>query len=146
MITRRPPAPKSNSGKHSTAEVEQMLGGLTVENYKNYQQWFQIMAAAHAASGGCAREEFIRWSTADLDFCDNAQEIGRSWDALDADRPDGITAATLYQALYRAGRSDIVERVANLNNGTGELGNWVWVADATRFIRRSDLKKYKPDQ
>jgi hypothetical protein len=146
MIIRRPPTSVGGSAKHSVAEVEQMLGGLVVENFKEYQQWFQIMAAAHAASGGRAREEFIRWSTVDPDYCNDAQKIGRSWDALDADRPDGITAATLYQALYRAGRGDIVERFTNFNNDGSELSNWVWVADATRFIRRSDLKKYKPDQ
>ncbi|MXQ07891.1 hypothetical protein GQ651_08535 [Alphaproteobacteria bacterium GH1-50] len=42
--------------------------------------------------------------------------------------------------------ADVIETDDEDPSPTGVLRNWVWVADASRFIRRSDLKQFNKDQ
>jgi hypothetical protein len=134
------------AGLHTPDEVDRMLGGLDVRRYREYENWFHLMAAVHAASNGAAKEKFIAWSVADPKYAKDAEKIGSMWKALKADRPGGITARTLYWELKNAGRQDLVDQLANPEDDGGALADWVWVADASAFIRRSDTKKFNKDQ
>ena len=146
MIVRQPACAAVEAGQHTPEEVAQLLTGLDVRRYSQYENWFRVMAAVHAASNGAAKEEFIAWCVGDPDYANDAERIGRSWAALDAERPGGITVRTLYRALKTAGRQDLVDLLGNPDDDGGELANWVWVADASVFIRRSDTKKYNKEQ
>jgi len=128
----------------------------------SHDDWFQFMCACHHATAGAGREEFIAWSTSAPGYEDHAQQIGYRWDSLSSqaghcDRP--ATIRHLYQVLGRYGIGiphpspehdfDAVE-VEPEPLPPGPLGavaeDWVWVADASVFIRRHDLKRYRPEQ
>jgi hypothetical protein len=128
----------------------------------SHDDWFQLMCACHHATAGTGREEFIAWSTSTPGYDDHAELIGYRWDSLAANvgkaaRP--TTIRHLYQVLGRHGIGiphpapeedfEAVE-VTSEPLPPGPLGavadNWVWVADASVFIRRHDLKRYRPEQ
>lgn len=128
----------------------------------SHDEWFQLMCACHHATAGEGREEFIAWSTSAPGYEDQAEEIGDRWDTLGSATGQGGPPATirhLYQVLGRYGigiphpapenEFDAVE-VMPEPLPPGPLGtvaeNWVWVADASVFIRRHDLKRYRPEQ
>jgi len=127
-----------------------------------HDDWFQLMCACHHATAGAGREEFIAWSTSTPGYEDHAENIGYRWDSLASaasrnGRP--TTIRHLYQVLGRYGVGiphpaaehdfEPVE-VEPEPVPPGPLGavaeDWVWVADASVFIRRHDLKRYRPEQ
>lgn len=128
----------------------------------SHDEWFQLMCACHHATAGAGREEFIAWSTQAAGYEDDAEIIGERWDSLSCRTGRGgrpTTIRHLYQVLEKYGASiphprpeedfDAVEVVPE-TAPSGPLGavteDWVWVADASMFIRRHDLKRYKPEQ
>jgi hypothetical protein len=79
------------------------LAELNVLDYRNYEDWRNLMMAAHSA--GIDKEEFIDWSTEDPLYANDADEIAQMWDALRRD--GGITEWYL--------RVDV--RLAQMNKG-----------------------------
>jgi Primase C terminal 2 (PriCT-2) len=49
-------------------------------NYRDHDNWLRVMMAAHAA--GIALEVFIKWSTSDPNYRDDAEVIERRWKSL----------------------------------------------------------------
>lgn len=127
-----------------------------------HDDWFQLMCACHHATAGAGREEFITWSTQASGYEDDAEKIGMRWDSLSNAGASGgkpTTIRHLYQVLARYGTSvphpapeDDFEPVplqpqASVPPSLQPLAKeWVWVADASMFIRRRDLKRYTADQ
>jgi hypothetical protein len=155
----------AGGGEHSQEEVATMLEGLDPENFRDHGAWLKLMMACHHASAGAAREEFVAWSMQDPLYAGHEWIVGSRWDSLHA-KTDGaaVTVRTLYKHLRDAGREDLVPRTsaeddfmdapepfdppppAAILPGKELLAQWVFVADAYKFIRRTDLKKFKPDQ
>jgi hypothetical protein len=107
-IIKREPRPASSGGGHITQErLAKALAGLDPCNFADNTSWLKIMMACHHATGGDGRSEFIEWSTQDPKYADDAEIIGRRWDSLHADKGDGVTVATLNEALREAGRPDL---------------------------------------
>jgi hypothetical protein len=147
MEAGQPARARVEAGQHTPEEITQLLNGLDVVRYRGqFQSWFRVMAAAHAGSNGAAREEFIAWCIGDPEYANDDEKIGDLWDGLDAERAGGATVRTLYWELKNAGRQDLVDQLANPEDDGGALADWVWVADASAFIRRSDTKKFNKDQ
>jgi hypothetical protein len=143
----QPARARVEAGQHTPEEITQLLNGLDVVRYRGqFESWFRVMAAAHAGSNGAAREEFIAWCIGDPEYANDDEKIGGLWDGLDAERANGITIRTLYWELKNAGRQDLVDQLAKPEDDGGALADWVWVADASAFIRRSDTKKFNKDQ
>lgn len=152
------------SGEHTPEELEVMLEALDPEDFQDQGDWFQLMQACHHATAGEGREEFIEWSISDPAYSNDAHRIGVRWDSLDADRLNGVTYKTLYKLLRDIDREDaipglLVEPQDDFGDDLEEtsaasaskspkdrMAEWVFVADAMRFIRRRDLKQYKPEQ
>ncbi|MDF2231586.1 bifunctional DNA primase/polymerase [Albimonas sp. CAU 1670] len=151
-------------GHHTAEELAEMLGALEPGNFQDHAAWFTLMQACHHATAGEGRTEFVEWSTGDPRYAEDAWIIGRRWDSLDASRADGVTYRTLHKALRDAGREDAIPGMTgdaaddfddDLEVDLGaeapkspkdHMAEWVFVADAMRFVRREDLKQFKPDQ
>lgn len=111
-LIRRPERPKGATdapgGHISPARLAKALAGLNPEDFRDHDGWLQLMMAAHHASGGEARTEFVEWSRSDPEFSDMGDDIGRRWDSLHADRDDGVTVASLNRYLAEAKRNDLL--------------------------------------
>jgi hypothetical protein len=159
---------KVTSGEVSCELLEEMLDCLDPTDYGkgNREKWLKLGMACHHATSGEGRQVFVEWSARDGDFADDAEQVHKAWDSFDAERQGGVTADTLYKAVSAAGRNDLVERAkrrpaeeefadepfvhddARLEarprpNG---LRDWVWVAEASRFVRLSDGFKFTDKQ
>ena len=161
-LTRRPSVVAvAGSGQRSAEELAQMLDGLEPQAFRDQSRWLEIMMASHHATAGSGRDEFIAWSTGDPRYADNAWNIGRRWDSLHSDGAGRrVTERTLFKALVDAGRADLLPRKNAEDDFPDDLGapdpdasaagkfpdEWVWVADAERFIRRTDGKKFAKEQ
>lgn len=152
------------AGAHSPEELAAMLDALDPVDFADQSEWFTLMQACHHATAGSGWEEFVEWSIRDPDYAEDAGIIGQRWDSLSADRTDGVTHRTLHKLLRDAGRADAIPGGAvdpsedfgdDLEDSTAErvlkspqdrMAEWVFVADAMRFVRRKDLKQFKPEQ
>jgi hypothetical protein len=104
-MIKRPPVRKCPGGIIDPEELTDCLEWLDVEDYEEHGDWLAIMMAAHHATGGEGRDEFIEWSTGDPKYAQDAWLIGRRWDSLHNDRDGAVTASTLYRAVIdRGGR------------------------------------------
>jgi len=52
-------------------------------DYRDHDKWLRVMMATHAA--GIAPEVFIKWSTSDPKYSDDAEIISRRWESLSAE-------------------------------------------------------------
>lgn len=110
LIRRKPkPANETKDGGHiSPARLAAALEGLNPERFRDHEAWLQLMMACHHATGGEGRTEFVNFSTADPEYADHAEQIGRRWDSLHAERNDGVTVASLNRQLVKAKRPDLL--------------------------------------
>ncbi|AUJ64194.1 hypothetical protein B9057_07710 [Aestuarium zhoushanense] len=154
----------TEAGAYDPEELAAMLDALDPEDFGDQGDWFQLMQACHHATAGEGRTEFVEWSTRDPRYADDAWIIGRRWDSLHADKADGVTHRTLLKLLRDTGREDVIPGLVvdpaedfddDLQDGAAEIASkspkdhmaeWVFVADAMRFVRRKDLKQFKPEQ
>lgn len=82
------------------------------------------MMAAHHATGGDGRDEFVAWSTSDPIHADAAWIVGRRWDSLSADGAGSrVTAGTLFMELKKAGRADLIPRPSAEEDFPDDLPN-----------------------
>ncbi len=90
--------PAWQADRMSRREFEFYLSKLDVLEYGgDHDRWLELMMAAHAATGGAGREEFVRWSTCDPEYADHGAEIRTRWNSLRTD--GGSTEATFYTHL-----------------------------------------------
>lgn len=154
----------SEAGEFSAEQLEVMLTGLSVLDYREQSRWLELMMACHHATAGDGRDVFIAWSIADPTYQDHAQVIGNRWDSLRADSNGRrVSVATLIKSLIDAGHGDLIPRdsaqddfpddladaavaAAKPRTRQGVADEWVYVIDAEMFIRRSDGKKWKKEQ
>ena len=104
-LARRPKgAAPTGGGEHDQEELAQMLDALEPEDFRDHDQWRELMMACHHATAGDGRQEFIDWCTRDPEYSDHGTIIGIRWDSLHADN-DGarVTYRTLHMLLRKAG-------------------------------------------
>jgi predicted P-loop ATPase len=96
-----------DGGQYSAEEIAHALYALDVTEFRDHDDWLQLMMACHHASGGNARSEFIDWSTSDPQFAKDAERIGSRWDSLHQERPEGqVTYRTLNKILADHGAAN----------------------------------------
>lgn len=169
LIQRPERVASTEAGELAPEKLSSLLEGLDVTNYREQSKWLELMMAAHHATGGDARDEWIEWSTSDPQYADDGWLIGRRWDSLHADQGGKrVTAKTLYKALHDAGRGDLIDEAtrttAEEDFPEGNLPDWsppetsgdrrmhalaerwVWVTKAEQFISRADCQRLSPFQ
>ena len=73
-------------------DIEDVLSGLDVRAFREYDDWHRLGMAVHAASRGQAREEWIEWCAGDPSYASDRYRVGRHWDSWDW--PDGNVTST----------------------------------------------------
>ncbi|MFG1420007.1 DUF5906 domain-containing protein, partial [Xanthobacter sp. V0B-10] len=175
LLSEAPEAPTAlldALGKHSAVasadvgaideeKLAEWLSRVDVSAFREELRWRELMMACHHATGGAGIDAFVDWSTADPDFTHHGEIIRRRWNSLDMKR-GAITARTLVAALPKEMRREATELLNRADaeddfpDDEGELAkskrsfavgdDWVWAADAERFLRRSDTKKFAKEQ
>lgn len=103
--TTKPKNSDYSSGKGcmtGTQLSELVLDKLDVEDYNEHDKWFSLMCACHHATDGDGIEEFVAWSTEDLDYSDDESVIRGRWESL-WDKENSITVGSLVHALEQNG-------------------------------------------
>lgn len=109
---RRPERPpgvdEADWATHTPEQIGRMLGHLDVEDFRDADDWWNLMCSCHFMSGGDAVEEFIAWSTSDPQYADHEMIIRQRWDSLSREGAGGnvITAGTFRMYLKKAGHCD----------------------------------------
>lgn len=102
-------------GAYTPEQLAEMLAGLNAEDFRDHEDWLQLMMACNHATGGAGREEFVSWCIEDNKFRDDAEIIRNRWDSL---KPDGgVTYKTLIYQLNKAGRNDLVRAPVDQEGG-----------------------------
>lgn len=162
LIARRSTDPTSFSGRRSPEDLVRLLEPLDPCDFRNHDDWFKLLGAAHHATGGAGRAEFIEWSTGDPEFLGAADEIAKRWDSLNSAAKDAVTERTLFGILYERGHGDVVRAVTKSDDfedveeealGScadarvpGLVNEFVYIVEAECFVRRSDAKRFSEKQ
>lgn len=100
-----------DAGDYSCEQLGEMLEGLDPQEFRDHSRWLELMMAAHHATAGEGRDEFLEWSTSDPAYAKDAWLIGRRWDSLHADGGGRrVTVKTLFKRLNEAGEGGRIPR------------------------------------
>ncbi len=151
-------------GEIDVDDLATLLACLDVYAFNDELAWREIMMASHHATNGAGIDVFVEWSLGDARYADATDDIRMRWKSLAA-KPDGIKAGTLFKAVIEAGHPEIVRAITASNDFAGVVedepgqgvkgingphakfaGQFVWIADAERFIRRADGKALSEKQ
>ena len=75
--------------------LQDLLDQLAVEDFREQDDWLQLMMACHASTLGDGMSEFVAWSTGDPLYAHHGANVSLRWDSLDAESKGGITYGTL---------------------------------------------------
>lgn len=108
MVTRPQVSAIKGGGQATQAQIAAALEGLDVTEFASNDTWLRLMMACHHASNGDARSEWIEWSTSDPKYSADAEIIGRRWDSLHREKPDGVISyRTLNKILADKGKANL---------------------------------------
>lgn len=95
------------AGKYTPEQLQNALDVIDPIPFNTNDKWSPMLMACHHATAGEGRTEFIAWSTSDPRYKNDADIIGRRWDSLHKEKPDGYTSRTLEYHIRKAGRPDL---------------------------------------
>ena len=93
-------------GEFTPEQLEAALANLDPTDFRDHDEWLQLMFACHSATKGEGGEIFAAWSTSDPEYADATNEILHRWDSCDPNRSDGYTFRTVNMILRQHGASD----------------------------------------
>jgi hypothetical protein len=109
-LTRRPTRAHGDAGGlgELTPEMlaETLDSWLDPTDFREHDDWLNLMMACHHATAGEGRQEFVDWSTGDPEYQDHGWIIGRRWDSLHASAGRGgrpVTVKYLHKVVQEAG-------------------------------------------
>jgi hypothetical protein len=97
-LARRPTKSQGEAlglGEMSAERLEQTLEKLDPTEFREHNDWLNLMMACHHATAGEGRQEFIDWSTSDPNYISHAWQIGRRWDSLHTTSGHGSRPVTI---------------------------------------------------
>jgi Bifunctional DNA primase/polymerase, N-terminal/Family of unknown function (DUF5906)/Primase C terminal 2 (PriCT-2) len=162
---RKPVASQSDSGfgDIDTEKLAEWLSWIDVADFKDETKWRELMMSCHHGTGGTGIDEFVSWSTSDPEYAHDSEKIRKRWLSL-GNRPGAITIRTLIAALPKDKRREATESIGRIpaemdfpddtvavtedevSLSGFDWDEWVFVAQAMQFVRRSDCQKYRPEQ
>lgn len=123
-LLRRPEIKPGDSigGDYSPEQLEVMLSGLDVADYRQHDKWLEIMMASHDATGGEGVGEFIIWSVGDPEYAEHEWIIRNRWDSLHTDaNGKRVTVKTLFKALHEAGNGHLIPKTRAADDFADDL-------------------------
>ncbi len=109
-LLRRPSASSAaEDGAMTSEQLSMLLEGLDARDFGSNDLWLPIAMACHHATGGDGIDAFLDWCATDPDYADRLNTARARWESFGTDRPASVTRLTLYSALHKAGRGDLVE-------------------------------------
>ncbi len=111
QTAKSPSCQRHGQGEHPGSEISAILHHMNVEDFRDHDQWLQLMMAVHHASAGQACEEFVEWCETDPLYATDGEEIRYRWASL---RRHGIGLGTLYKLMREQGCSHLIERRARV--------------------------------
>jgi hypothetical protein len=170
LITRSVTKAAAEPGCISPEQLADLLDGVDVELFSDYDDWLKLAMAAHHATNGTGREEFLEWSAEDAKYAGMESVNGRKWDGFRSG--GGITAGTLANLLRDNGYAEKAsllsawidfsepepfeapplkvsrrrEIASERENRSGLADEFVWVARPKGFFERETGGKLDPTQ
>ena len=83
--------------------LQALLDQLVVEEFRDHEQWLQLMMACHAATQGEGMNEFVAWSTSDPMFAHVGSDIAYRWETFNADAKGGLKYGSLKHIAQKHG-------------------------------------------
>jgi hypothetical protein len=111
----------SGGGQYTPDQLAHALDALDPADFNTNDKWTPLLMAAHHATNGDGRAEFIEWSTRDPAYANDSYVIGRRWDSLHASKNDGFTYKTLEAELIKVGAQDRLVAGNAANDFDGDL-------------------------
>jgi hypothetical protein len=110
-------------------------------DYRDHDNWLRVMMAAHAA--GIASDDFIRWSTSDPNYSDDAEIISRRWESLtvEGNANGRITA----WALLVEARAAELERYFSAHHSPAHQHS-TWEVPSTERSTERTTASFEPTQ
>jgi len=96
---------ENNETTIGAIQLGRCLEQLDPANFRNYDDWRNLLFASHYACGGDpdGLEVFLTWSTGDPDYAGAGPDIKNFWEAAQDEHEEGRTAATLFWHVIQAG-------------------------------------------
>jgi hypothetical protein len=118
----KPLVTKSLDGVHQkltidTSDLNEYLSHLNPKNFREYDNWFKLLTATHAASGGSGLQEFMEWSTQDQKYSDAMSDIIHSWESITLKENDEnkIGVGTFFHILKEHNVPYVVPSLSSLS-------------------------------
>ena len=106
-IERKSRGKSSNVGQDvSRQDLQRYLEVIPVEDYADNDSWFKLAMACYHATDGEGVDEFVTWCLSDPNYAADEEVIRMRWNSFSGG--EGITAATLFKALGKYGRGDLI--------------------------------------
>jgi hypothetical protein len=88
--------------------LETALGAFNVLEYSDHDKWLTMAMSCHEATDEEGLDVFMAFSAGDPTHVDKLHTIPGRWASFSNSKDRSITRRTLFDALHKAGRSDIV--------------------------------------
>lgn len=91
------------TGELTNEELARLLFQLDPKDFNSNETWEPIAMAAHHATNGEGLEEFLSWSTSDLNYENDEHVIKCRWDSFRSNKNTQITVNTLRKTVLTYG-------------------------------------------
>lgn len=129
-ILRRPSthARSGDGGEISCEDLERLLAVLDPKEFRSYEKWIAISAAAFDATNGNGFPEWAEWCHRDPDYAgEDDDQLLHHWDSFEAGRAGGATYRTILKAVVDAGHKELVATLgAELRNPADDFADDEW--------------------
>lgn len=153
IIKRRCKAHDDGGSERAGELTPRMLKGnldqLRADDFP-HDPWLELMMAAHHATNGEGREEFIEWSTQAAGYADHGELVGKRWDSLQVGA-GGVMVATLFKRVIEAGgtpfdKADAADDFEEYVPTDAELKAMKRAEDRWTFLTLEDMEQLPPPQ
>lgn len=116
LLKKEAPRYQAEAGQLTPEQLQLLLDQLPIEDFDTNDAWFPLLCAAHHGTAGTGIEEFLEWSTGDMEYEEDDQLIRARWDSLGG-KDLNYTVNTLYKTvLAYGGDTAVVSAQSDFDN------------------------------